>query len=100
MLLIVPFVGFDPRAFSGEPRAVQHEKEQIPQYVEEWSIERLLIFFFFLGGGGRHALGARFGLEEHPGNTRPRELLNKSSIWSVGKRIQNELNDEQAIDPG
>ncbi len=29
-----------------------------------------------------------------------RELLNKSSIWSVGKRIQNELNDEQAIDPG
>ncbi len=51
MLLIVPFVGFDPRAFSGEPRAVQHEKEQIPQYVEEWSIERLLIFFFFFGGG-------------------------------------------------
>ena len=29
-----------------------------------------------------------------------KELLNKSSIWSVGKRIQNELNDEQAIDPG
>ncbi len=57
MLLIVPFVGFDPRAFSGEPRAVQHEKEQIPQYVEEWSIERLLIFFFFFWGG----VGTRSG---------------------------------------
>ncbi len=57
MLLIVPFVGFDPRAFSAEPRAVQHEKEKPPQYVEEWSIERLLIFSF-LGRWSARARGA------------------------------------------